>query len=82
MGPVHLKYTQIIHDLLRESGIIFIEGPMSSAIKASSLFKVIKDVNKRTAEAVAETEITFRDIYYIKDKSASLSRYCAYRNEY
>ena len=74
-GTSASDYVQAVHELLRQSGIKFAAGPMSTAIEASSfeqLFAVIEKANKKLAEMGAQRIITSVRIDYRLDKEISI----------
>ena len=69
------KHIRTIHQLLREMGITFVPGPMSTSVEISSfeeLFDIIGKANKRLAEMGVERIITSVRIDYRLDKEISI----------
>ena len=68
-------YVLAVHELLRQSGIKFAAGPMSTAIEASSfeeLFGVIEKANEKLAKMGVQRIITTVHIDYRLDKDVSI----------
>jgi uncharacterized protein (TIGR00106 family) len=74
-GTSASKYVLAIYEILRESGVTFVPGPMSTAIETNSfeqLFKVIEKANKKLAEMGVQRIITSVHIDYRLDKDISI----------
>lgn len=74
-GTSASNYVLAIHELLRESGVKFVPGPMSTAIEANSfaeLFKAIELANKKLADMGVQRIITAVRIDYRLDKDLSI----------
>jgi uncharacterized protein (TIGR00106 family) len=74
-GTSASDYVQAVHELLRQSGIKFAAGPMSTAIEVSSfeqLFGAIEKANKKLAEMGVQRIITSVHIDYRLDKDVSI----------
>jgi uncharacterized protein (TIGR00106 family) len=74
-GTSASNYVLAIHELLRESGVKFVPGPMSTAIEANSfaeLFKAIELANLKLAEMGVQRIITAIRIDYRLDKDLSI----------
>jgi uncharacterized protein (TIGR00106 family) len=74
-GTSASNYVLAIHELLRESGVKFVPGPMSTAVEANSfegLFKTIELANKKLAEMGVQRIITSILIDYRLDKDISI----------
>ncbi|MBN1235146.1 MAG: MTH1187 family thiamine-binding protein [Methanotrichaceae archaeon] len=74
-GTSASHYVKAVHELLRQSGIKYAAGPMSTAIEASSfeqLFEVIEKANKKLAEMGVQRIITSVQIDYRLDKDVSI----------
>ena len=74
-GTSASHYVLAGHELLRQSGIKYSAGPMSTAVEASSfeqLFEVIEKANKKLAEMGVQRIITSVHIDYRLDKDASI----------
>jgi uncharacterized protein (TIGR00106 family) len=74
-GTSASDYVLAVHKLLRQSGIKYVAGPMSTAIETSSfeqLFEVIEKANKKLAEMGAQRIITSVHIDYRLDKDISI----------
>ena len=75
VGTSASNYVLAIHELLRESGVKFVPGPMSTAIEVNSfeeLFKTIELANKKLAEMGVQRIITSIRIDYRLDKDISI----------
>jgi len=69
------KHIRTIHHLLREMGVKFVPGPMSTSVEINSfeeLFDIIGKANKRLAEMGVERIITSVRIDYRLDKEISI----------
>jgi len=74
-GTSASKYVLAIYEILRESGVKFVPGPMSTAIETNSfeqLFKVIEKTNKKLAEMGVQRIITSIHIDYRLDEDISI----------
>lgn len=74
-GTSASNYVLAIHELLRESGVKFVPGPMSTAIEVNSfeeLFKTIELANKKLAGMGVQRIITSIRIDYRLDKDISI----------
>jgi len=74
-GTSSSQYVLAVHELLRQSGIKFVAGPMSTAVEASSfeqLFKVIEDANKKLADLGVRRIVTSIHIDYRLDKDVTI----------
>jgi uncharacterized protein (TIGR00106 family) len=74
-GTSASKYVQAVHELLNQSGIKFVVGPMSTAVEASNfgqLFKVIEEANKKLADMGVQRIVTSIHIDYRLDKDISI----------
>jgi uncharacterized protein (TIGR00106 family) len=74
-GTSASQYVQAVHELLRQSGIKFVAGPMSTAVEASSfeqLFKVIEEANKKLADLGVRRIVTSIHIDYRLDKDVTI----------
>ncbi|VVB71608.1 Thiamine-binding protein [uncultured archaeon] len=74
-GTSASQYVRAIHDILREDGINFVPGPLSTAIEASSfeqLFKVVERANVLLAEMGIKRVITTVHIDYRIDREISI----------
>ena len=69
------KYVQAIYEILSESGVRFVPGPMSTAIETNSfeqLFEVIEKANRKLAEMSVKRIITSIHIDYRLDSDISI----------
>jgi uncharacterized protein (TIGR00106 family) len=74
-GTSASQYVQAVHELLNQSGIKFIAGPMSTAVEASNfeqLFKVIEEANKKLADMGVQRIVTSIHIDYRLDKDITM----------
>jgi uncharacterized protein (TIGR00106 family) len=74
-GTSASKYVLAIYKILREFGVTFVPGPMSTAIETNSfeqLFEVIEKANKKLAEMGVPRIITSVHIDYRLDKDISI----------
>jgi uncharacterized protein (TIGR00106 family) len=74
-GTSASQYVQAVHELLRQSGIKFVAGPMSTAVETSSfeqLFGVIEEANKKLADMGVQRIITSIHIDYRLDKDINM----------
>jgi uncharacterized protein (TIGR00106 family) len=74
-GTSASQYVLAVHELLRQSGIKFVAGPMSTAVEASSfeqLFDVIEEANKKLADMGVQRIITSIHIDYRLDKDVTI----------
>jgi uncharacterized protein (TIGR00106 family) len=74
-GTSASKYVLAIYEVLRESGVRFVPGPMSTSIETNSfeqLFKVIEKANKKLADMGVQRIVTSVHIDYRLDKDVSI----------
>jgi uncharacterized protein (TIGR00106 family) len=74
-GTSAAKYIRAVYDLLRESGVKFVPGPMSTSVETKSfeeLFDLIEKANRRLKEMGAQRIITSVNIDYRLDKEISI----------
>lgn len=74
-GTSAAKYIRAVYDLLRESGVKFVPGPMSTSVETKSfeeLFDLIKKANQRLKEMGVQRIITSINIDYRLDKEISI----------
>jgi uncharacterized protein (TIGR00106 family) len=74
-GTSAAKYIRAVYDLLRESGVKFVPGPMSTSVETKSfeeLFDLIEKANRRLKEMGAQWIITSVNIDYRLDKEISI----------
>jgi len=74
-GTSASNYVRAVHDTLRESGIKYVSGPMSTTVEASDfeeLSSLIKNANRRLADMGVERIITTLRIDYRLDKDISI----------
>lgn len=74
-GTSAAKYIRSVYEVLRESGIKFIPGPMSTSLEVRTfeeLFEVIGKANKKLTEMGVQRIITSVNIDYRLDKAISL----------
>ena len=74
-GTSASKYVLAIYEILRESGVKFVPGPMSTAIETNSfeqLFEIIEKANEKLAEMGVQRIITSIHIDYRQDVDISI----------
>ena len=74
-GTSAAKYIRAVYDLLRESGVRFVPGPMSTSVETKSfeeLFDLIEKANQRLKDMGVERIITSVKIDYRLDKEISI----------
>jgi uncharacterized protein (TIGR00106 family) len=74
-GTCASQYVLAVHELLRQSGIKFVAGPMSTAVEVSGfeqLFEVIEKANKKLENMGVQRIITSIRIDYRMDKDISI----------
>jgi uncharacterized protein (TIGR00106 family) len=74
-GTSASRYVLAIYEVLRESGVTFVPGPMSTAIETNGfeqLFKMIEKVNQKLADMGVQRIITSIHIDYRLDKDISI----------
>lgn len=74
-GTSASEYVLAIYEILRESGVKFVPGPMSTAIETNSfeqLFEIIEKANKKLAEMGVQRIITSVHIDYRRDLNISI----------
>jgi uncharacterized protein (TIGR00106 family) len=74
-GTSAAKYIRAVYDILRESGVKFVPGPMSTSVETRSfeeLFGLIEKANQRLKEMGVQRIITSLNIDYRLDKEISI----------
>ena len=74
-GTSAAKYIRSVYDLLSESGVKFVPGPMSTSVETKSfeeLFDLIEKANRRLREIGVRRIITSVNIDYRLDKEISI----------
>lgn len=74
-GTSAAKYIRVVYDLLSESDVKFIPGPMSTSVETKSfeeLFELIEKANQRLKEMGVQRIITSINIDYRLDKEISI----------
>lgn len=69
------KYIRAVYEMLSESGIDFLPGPMTTSIEAQSfeeIFDIIKKSNEKLAEMGVKRVVTTVRIDYRLDKEISI----------
>jgi len=69
------RYVRAVHQVLRDSGLKFVPGPMSTALEAESLgeiFRAIEKANEVLAHIGVQRLITSVKIDYRRDKDISM----------
>jgi uncharacterized protein (TIGR00106 family) len=75
VGTSASEYVLAIHEILRECGVKFFPGPMSTAIETNSfeqLFEIIEKANRKLAEMGVQRIITSIHIDYRRDLNISI----------
>ena len=74
-GTSAAKYIRAVYDLLRESGVRFVPGPMSTSVETKSFeehFDLIEKANQRLEDMGVKRIITSVKIDYRLDKEISI----------
>jgi uncharacterized protein (TIGR00106 family) len=74
-GTSAAKYIRAVYDLLGESGVKFVPGPMSTSVETKSfeeLFDLIEKANQRLEDMGVQRIITSVKIDYRLDKEISI----------
>lgn len=74
-GTSAAKYIRPVFDMLKESGVKFVPGPMSTSVETKTfeeLFEIIQNANKKLAEMGVQRIITSVNIDYRLDKEVSI----------
>jgi uncharacterized protein (TIGR00106 family) len=74
-GTSAAKYIRAVYDLLKESNVKFLPGPMSTSVETKSfeeLFDLIEKANQRLKEMGVQRIITSVNIDYRLDKEISI----------
>lgn len=74
-GTSAAKYIRAVYDILRDSGVKFVPGPMSTSVETRSfeeLFGLIEKANRRLKEMGVQRIITSVNIDYRLDKEISI----------
>ena len=74
-GTSASKYIEAVYELLKESGINYMPGPMSTAVETDSfekLFQILERANKKLANMGVQRIITTVHIDYRLDKDISI----------
>lgn len=74
-GTSASNYIRAVHETLKENGINYVSGPMSTAVEVSDfeeLSSLIENANKRLADMGVERIITTLRIDYRLDKDISI----------
>lgn len=69
------KFVKAVYELLEESGIKYMPGPMSTSIEVNSfdeIFQVIREANEKVAKMGVQRMITTVRIDYRLDKDISI----------
>lgn len=69
------KYIRAVYEVLKESGVNFVPGPMSTTVETKTikgLFDLIEKANTRVAEMGVQRIITSIKIDYRLDKEISI----------
>jgi len=74
-GTSAAGYVSAVHDLLKEAGVKFVPGPLSTSLEAESfeqIFDVVEKANKRLAGMGVQRMITTVRIDFRLDKEISI----------
>lgn len=74
-GTSAAKYIRAVYDILKESGVKFVPGPMSTSVETRSfeeLFDLIEKANLKLKEMGVQRIITSVNIDYRLDKEISI----------
>ena len=69
------RYVRAVHQVLKESGLNFVPGPMSTTLEAESMdeiFDVTKKANEALAQLGVQRVVTTLKIDYRTDKEISI----------
>jgi uncharacterized protein (TIGR00106 family) len=74
-GTSAAKYILPVYDMLKESGVKFVPGPMSTSVETKTfkeLFDIIEKANKMLTEMGVQRVITSVNVDYRLDKEISI----------
>ncbi len=74
-GTSAAKSLRPVYDMLKESGVKFVPGPMSTSVETKTfeeLFEIIRKANEKLAEMGIQRVITSVNIDYRLDKDISI----------
>ena len=74
-GTSAAKYIRPVYDMLKESGVKFVPGPMSTSVETKTfkeLFDIIEKANKMLTEMGVQRVITSVNVDYRLDKEISI----------
>lgn len=74
-GTSAARYIRAVYEVLKESGVNFVPGPMSTAVETRTmeeLFDLIERANTRMAEMGVQRIITSINVDYRLDKEISI----------
>ncbi|MDD1742387.1 MAG: MTH1187 family thiamine-binding protein [Methanotrichaceae archaeon] len=74
-GTSAAKYIRSVYDVLREMGVKFVSGPMSTSVETKSfeeLFDIIDKANRRLVDMGVKRIITSINIDYRLDKEITI----------
>lgn len=74
-GTSAARYVKAVHDLLKDAGVKFVPGPMSTSLEAESfeqVFEVVEKANRRLEEMGVQRIVTTLRIDYRLDKEISM----------
>ena len=75
VGASASNYVEAAYQVLREAGVRFVPGPMSTAVEAESfaeIFAIIEEVNEKLSEMGVPRIITTVRIDFRQDKETSI----------
>jgi uncharacterized protein (TIGR00106 family) len=74
-GTSASKYVEAVYELLKESGMKYMPGPLSTAVETDSfenLFQILEEANRKLANMGVRRIITSVHIDYRLDKGISI----------
>ncbi len=74
-GTSAARYIRAVYEVLKESGVNFVPGPMSTSVETRTmeeLFDLIEKANARVAEMGVQRIITSINVDYRLDKEISI----------
>jgi len=75
-GTSASEYVRAVHEVLRDSGVNFVPGPMSTSIETETmetLFQIVEKANNRLAAMGVQRIVTMVRIDFRLDKEISMT---------
>ena len=75
-GTSASEYVRAVHEVLRDSGVNFVPGPMSTSIETETmekLFQIVEKANNRLAAMGVQRIVTMVRIDFRLDKEISMN---------